>query len=341
MSARSSGQRRVDDAEVQRERRNRSTAVARAATASRLLPRRVPPAGRRAGWRAEVASSRASTVRSNRAANCSARSTRRLSSANGRRSTTRRRRARQVVLAVERIEDLARQRVARDRVDREIAPPRRIRDRAGSGSPSTENPLWPAPGLRLAPRQRDVDVADLVDREALADRIHPAEPFEQRRAAGPPAARTPRDPDPSARARAGRRGPSRRPAAPGRRAAWTSAAIASARSGGAVAIGGLPGGRLAGRIAAHEPVGPRRGDDAEHAKPADFATVVDLGARRRNAADNEPGDRYRRSAWAPCPSSRGRNRGAWPRGIPCRRRDGVDDGGVDVGAERIRFAGPR
>ena len=37
-----------------------------------------------------------------------------------------------------------------------------------------------ASGLRIAPRQRDVDVADLVDLKALADRFDAAERLEQR-----------------------------------------------------------------------------------------------------------------------------------------------------------------
>src|SRR4029450_2515109 len=36
-----------------------------------------------------------------------------------------------------------------------------------------------AAGLRIAPRQRDVDRAELVDLKALADRLHPAKTFEQ------------------------------------------------------------------------------------------------------------------------------------------------------------------
>ena len=83
----------------------------------------------------------------------------------------------QVVLAVERIEHLARQRVARDRVNREIPAPCRILDREG-GIAIDRKPFVALSGLRLAPRQRDVDVADLVDREALANRIHPAEAFQ-------------------------------------------------------------------------------------------------------------------------------------------------------------------
>ena len=50
-----------------------------------------------------------------------------------------------------------------------------------------------AAGFRLAARQRDVDVADLVDLKALADRLDAAERFEQRAQALRRQGRTPRD----------------------------------------------------------------------------------------------------------------------------------------------------
>ena len=56
-----------------------------------------------------------------------------------------------------------------------------------------------AAGLRIAARQRDVDAADLVDREALADGVDRAEPCQQRRAADPRGRRRPRRRRPSAR----------------------------------------------------------------------------------------------------------------------------------------------
>ncbi len=49
------------------------------------------------------------------------------------------------------------------------------------GSPSTGEAAMSAAGLRLAPGQRHVDGADLVDRKALAHRLDPPEPREQRR----------------------------------------------------------------------------------------------------------------------------------------------------------------
>ena len=52
-----------------------------------------------------------------------------------------------------------------------------------AGSPADDEAAMTAPGLRLAARQRHVDVAALVDLEALADGFDAAERFEQRCAA--------------------------------------------------------------------------------------------------------------------------------------------------------------
>ena len=57
-----------------------------------------------------------------------------------------------------RIEVLVGQRIPGDRVDREVAAPRRLLDRQRRGRPSTSNARWPRPTLRLAARQRHVDV---------------------------------------------------------------------------------------------------------------------------------------------------------------------------------------
>ena len=73
---------RVDDAELAARARSRSTACARGAAASRFLPTRARPAGRRAEWCGRAPSCRSSIANSNRAANWTARSTRRLSSPN-------------------------------------------------------------------------------------------------------------------------------------------------------------------------------------------------------------------------------------------------------------------
>ena len=129
------------------------------AAASRIRPRCVPPAGRRAGSRGRSSRVVGSSVNSNRAANCTARSTRRLSSPN-----------------VARI-DGAQHARARDRArpsngsryspvsgSQAIALIVKSRRRAASssvivGSPVTVEALVAAAGLRFAARQRHVDVA--------------------------------------------------------------------------------------------------------------------------------------------------------------------------------------
>ena len=71
------------------------------------------------------------------------------------------------------------QRIPRDRVDGEVAPPRRLGDRHVRIAGDHEAAMA-ASRLRFAARQRHVDVADLVDLKALADRLDAAERFEQR-----------------------------------------------------------------------------------------------------------------------------------------------------------------
>ena len=134
----------LDDAELAAPARSRSTAARRRAAASRSRPRCARPADRRAGCRGRAPRVSSSSVNSKRAANCSARSTRRLSSAKCRGSTTRRTRAVEVGAAVERIDVLAGQRIPGDRVDGEVAAPRRVLDDI-DGSPSTAKPLCPRP----------------------------------------------------------------------------------------------------------------------------------------------------------------------------------------------------
>ena len=51
----------------------------------------------------------------------------------------------EVVAAVERIEVGLAQRIPGDRVDREVAPPRRLLRIDSAGSPMTSKPLWPRP----------------------------------------------------------------------------------------------------------------------------------------------------------------------------------------------------
>ena len=120
-----------------------------------------------------------SSARPKRAANWTARRTRRLSSPKVARIDHAQEAPLEIGAAVERIEVLGGQRIPRNGVDGEIAPPRGLLDRhlriAGH-----DEAAMAASGLRVAPRQRHVDVADLVDLEALADRFDAAEPFEKR-----------------------------------------------------------------------------------------------------------------------------------------------------------------
>ena len=123
-------------------------AVRPAAAASRARPIRVRREDRRAGSRHRSAASSPATVSSNRAANCSACSTRRLSSRERRRIDDPQHAAREIGAPVERIDVLAGERVPRDRVDREVAAPcglahghrgiaLRRRNRCGRARPST------------------------------------------------------------------------------------------------------------------------------------------------------------------------------------------------------------
>jgi hypothetical protein len=84
-----------------------------------------------------------------------------------------------VVLPVEGIDDVVRQRIAGDCVDREIPPPRRVLRRKRRVA-LDRKALVPAPGLRLAAGQRHVDAVDLEDRETFADLIHASERFKER-----------------------------------------------------------------------------------------------------------------------------------------------------------------
>ena len=77
-----------------------------------------------------------------------------------------------------RIEVLVGERIPRDRVDREVAAARRLVERHARVALDEEAAVAAA-DLRLAAGQRDVDVARLVDREALADGLDRAEPLEQ------------------------------------------------------------------------------------------------------------------------------------------------------------------
>ena len=215
------GSSRSIDAEVERQREADRRPRGAAAAASRSRPRSRSAGRSSSGMRRHSAAVSSSSVNSKRAANCTARSTRRLSSPKVAGSTAR---------------STPRSRSARPSNGSSYSPVSgsqaialmvKSRRRAASsidiaGSPCDLEALVAAPLLRLAAGQRDVDVAsrpgdDLVDRKALADRLRPG-----RRAPAAPAA------DPAAMpktsrsmsltaARAAGRAPSRRRSARGRR----------------------------------------------------------------------------------------------------------------------------
>jgi hypothetical protein len=79
-----------------------------------------------------------------------------------------------IAAAVERIEVLIGQRIPRDGIDSEVAAPRSFVN--GHRRIAFDDEAFvPAPVFGLAARQTDVDYADLVDGEALADRLNRAE----------------------------------------------------------------------------------------------------------------------------------------------------------------------
>ena len=157
------------------------------AAASRTRPRSARPAGRRAGSRGTAPRCPSSSVSSKRAANCSARSTRRLSSPNVAGSTARRTRALEIGAAVERIHVLAGQRIPGDRVDGEVAPARGLLERHRRVARDLEALVAAAASsirggaARRRCRRRLVGHAQLVDGKALADGFDAAERREQRR----------------------------------------------------------------------------------------------------------------------------------------------------------------
>ena len=187
---------RIDDAKVEREREANRRPAAPGRAASRARPRCARPAGRRVESPAQRrtspdrASGRSAPPTAARAGRAGCRR---------RRSWNRRRGARvrsRSARPPKRIEVLVGQRIPADRVDREVAPPGGLLERhvgiAGDGEA-----LVAAARLRLAPRQRDVDRAHLVDGEALSDRLDTAESGEQRQAGARPGRRRPRGRDPS------------------------------------------------------------------------------------------------------------------------------------------------
>ena len=92
--------------------------------------------------------------------------------------------SRQVFTAVERILVSLGERIPGDRVDGEVAPARRVRDRHGGVALHHEAPVATA-GLRLAARERHVDrfagePRHLVHRKAVAHRLHAPQVPQQR-----------------------------------------------------------------------------------------------------------------------------------------------------------------
>ena len=146
-SACSSGNSCRDDAEIERER-EADRRPRREAAAFRFRPRCARPADRRAGSsrhsaRGRLVERRTRTAR--RTARRAARAGCRRRTSRG--STTRRTPPLEIAAAVERIEVLVGQRIPRDRVDGEVAPPRRLLDRHRRDRRSTTKPRWPRPAF--------------------------------------------------------------------------------------------------------------------------------------------------------------------------------------------------
>ena len=128
-----------------------------------------------------------SSANSNRAENCTARSTRRLSSPKVRQIDRAQQTAFEIDESLRRIFEFGGQRIPGDRVDREIAPAGGLGERHERVAFDPES-LVSAALLRLPPRQRHVDIRavagdDLVDGKRLPDRFDPSEPLQQRRQA--------------------------------------------------------------------------------------------------------------------------------------------------------------
>ena len=169
------GQQPVDDAEIEREREADRRPVGAAAAASRPRPRRARPADRRAA----IASQQRARLRRPRSARIARRTAARAARAGCRRRTSADRR-RAAGGARDRRRPSNGSTISPVSGSREIALIVKSRRRAASstrasGSPCDRESLVAAAGLRLAARQRHVEAADLVDREALADRVDAAE----------------------------------------------------------------------------------------------------------------------------------------------------------------------
>ncbi len=121
-----------------------------------------------------------------------------------------------VAAAVERVFVRFGQRIPGNCVDGEVAPARGFLDRQRRIAADVE-PAMATAGFRFAAGQRDVDVADLVDLEALADGFDAAERLEQAAQMRRHRRRRLRCRCPSRRAPSGDRAPSRRRSARDRR----------------------------------------------------------------------------------------------------------------------------
>ena len=128
----------------------------------------------------QIVRASSSSAHSKRAANCSARSTRRLSSAKVWGSTTRRRRAARSSRPWNGSRYSPVSGSQRDRVDGEVAPARGVGDAHRRIAVDLEAGV-PTAGFRLAARQGDVDRPELEHREGAAHRLDPADRGEQSR----------------------------------------------------------------------------------------------------------------------------------------------------------------
>src|SRR5262245_50042051 len=80
---------------------------------------------------------------------------------------------------MERVEVFVGERIPRNGVDGEIAPPRRLLD-SHRGVAGDRKAAMTSPRLRIASRQRDIDTLDFVDLKTRPDRFDTAERFEDR-----------------------------------------------------------------------------------------------------------------------------------------------------------------
>ncbi len=314
----------VDHAEVERQPQADRRPLAPAAAASRTRPRCARRADRRAEWRGR-------SPRSRREPRVEA--GRELQRPQHPQAVVAERHriddpqhpVGEVVAAVERIEVRLAQRIPRDRVDGEVAAPRRLL-RIEVRIADHLEPLVAAPDLRLAAGQRHVEAADLVDGEALADGVDRAELGEQRLELAADAGRRPRGRDPwrsrpssrsrtqpptiSARAAGGVDGAGDRCA---RRPADRRAAAAGPRRSSRAS-----GARRLAAVAPDDPIGEAREGRAEDRQQLRGAVRVDLRPAALDAARRWRARRARPTGAARGPRPRSPARGPWRRGTRSR-----------------------